>query len=204
MSLHINPAEMAVALAPGENWPQDPDKIICFVGERGSGKDTAADALALYGFEKMAYADGVREVAKVVFGITDHEMSDRVLKEAPLGRGKWGDQQVRWFLKLIGTECFRDNFPGVWIERLWRLARGVSAVVIPDTRFWDEYEAGRARGAIFVRIDNPRVKPSTDTHRSEIEWREFPVDHVLVNDHDSADAFKMAVLEWYSNLPTLN
>lgn len=174
--------------------------IICFVGERGSGKDTAAQALSLHGFKQFAYADGVREVAKVVFGITDHEMQDRVLKESPLGRGKWADQPVRWFLKLIGTECFRDNFPGVWIERLWRLAGDERQVAITDTRFWDEYNSARERGAIFVRIDNPNVPVSTDTHRSEIEWREFPVDHVIVNDYPDAEAFKIAVLEWYANL----
>lgn len=178
--------------------------IICFIGERGSGKDTAADALSLMDFGKLSYADGVREVAEVVFGITEAEVTHRELKEAPLGRGKWADKPPRWFLKMIGTECFRDNFPGVWIERLWRLVRekNLRNVTIPDTRFWDEYEAGKDRGAIFVRIDNPKITPTTDTHRSEIEWRQFPVDHVLVNDHDSPEAFKVAVLDWYSNLPT--
>lgn len=175
-------------------------RVICFVGERGSGKDTAADALRVYGFKKYAHADGLREVAKVVFGITDEEMSDRVLKESPLGRGKWGHQPVRWFLKVIGTECFRDNFPGVWIERLWTTIGDKQRVVIPDCRFWDEHDAARERGAIVVRIDNPNVPVGTDTHRSEIEWKEFPVDHVLVNDHPTADAFKAAVLEWYAHL----
>lgn len=175
-------------------------RIICFVGERGSGKDTAADALRPFGFKKHAHADGLREVAKVVFGITDEEMSDRVLKESPLGRGKWGDQPVRWFLKIIGTECFRDNFPGVWIERLWRMAEGQWKVVIPDCRFWDEYEAARERGAIFVRVDNPNVPPGTDTHRSEIEWKGFPIDYVLVNDFETAVEFQIAVVDWYADL----
>ena len=176
-------------------------EVICFIGERGAGKDTACEALWIYDFKTHAFADGVREVAKVVFGITDKEMSDRVLKESPLGRGKWADKQVRWFLKLIGTECFRDNFPGVWIERLWRIAERVRRVAIPDCRFWDEYDSARERGAVFVRIDNPKITPTTDTHRSEIEWREFPVDYVLVNDFDSPEEFMQHVLEWYSKLP---
>ena len=176
-------------------------EIICFVGERGAGKDTACEALWIYDFKTRAFADGLREVCKVVFGITDKEMSDRVAKEAPLGRGKWADQPVRWFMKIVGTECFRDNFPGVWIERLWRVAAGDRRVAIPDCRFFDEFDSVKARGGIVVRIDNPKVTPTTDTHRSEIEWREFPVDHVLVNDFGSPEEFMQHVLEWYAKLP---
>lgn len=174
--------------------------IICFIGERGAGKDTAADALRLFDFKKHAFADGVRDVAETVFGITPHEMSDRVLKVSPLGRGAFGDMTVRQILQRIGTECFRDQFPGVWIDRLLRRTEYVSNVVVPDTRFWDEHDALRERGAIFVRIDNPNVTETGSEHRSEIEWREFPVDHVIVNDFASAGEFEMAVIDWYSQL----
>lgn len=174
--------------------------IICFIGERGAGKDTAADALRIYDFKKHAFADGVRAVAETVFGITQHEMADRVLKISPLGRGAFADLTVRQILQRIGTECFRDQFPGVWVDRLLRRTENVSKVVVPDTRFWDEHDALRARGAIFVRIDNPNVTETGSEHRSEIEWREFPVDHVLVNDHATADEFSLAVIDFYAKL----
>lgn len=199
----MNLQQHARAMATGAGLPplflkQD---VIAFVGERGAGKDTACEALWIYDFKTHAFADGLRAVCREVFGITDKEMADRVLKESPLGRGKWAEQPVRWFMKIVGTECFRDNFPGVWIERLWRVAERVRRVAIPDCRFWDEFESIKARGGIVVRIDNPNVPVSTDTHRSEIEWREFPADYVLVNDFGSAEEFMQHVLEWYAKLP---
>lgn len=175
--------------------------IICFVGERGAGKDTAAAALSkLYNFKTFAFADGLREVAKTVFGLTDHQMSDRLLKVSRIGSGPYADMTVREMMQKIGTECFRDHFPGVWKHRLLKLIENEPLVVVPDTRFNDEYAALRERGAIFVRIDNPNVTESGSEHRSEIEWREFEIDQVLVNDAPSAEDFMMQVLDWYANL----
>jgi hypothetical protein len=175
--------------------------IICFVGERGAGKDTAAEALKqMYNSKTFAFADGLREVCKTVFGLTDHQMSDRVLKVSPIGTGPYAEMTVREVMQKVGTECFRDHFPGVWKNRLLGLIQDEPRVAIPDCRFHDEYQAVRERGAIFVRIDNPNVTETDSEHRSEIEWREFEVDQVLVNDCSSAEEFKLHVIDWYSNL----
>jgi hypothetical protein len=175
-------------------------RIICFVGAQGVGKDTACDALRAYGFKTHAHADALREAASAIFGLTPHQMSDRQLKEAPAGVEPWPELSPRDFLKLLGTECLRAHFPGAWIAALSRRIAGQWKVTVSDTRFFDEYEALRAQGAVFVRIENPRVPVSKDGHQSEMEWPLFGVDHVLINDADTADGFKCRVLDWYANI----
>jgi hypothetical protein len=171
--------------------------IIGFYGERGSGKDTACHGLKILGFKQLAFADPLRDGAKAIFGLTDAEMTDRVMKETPLER--WPYLSPRQILITLGTEGLRDNFPGIWIERLKARAEGISKVCISDCRFADEAEAIQEQGGILVRIDNPNVEPSNSTHRSEIAWRDFTPDAVIVNDCKDANAFEFKVLSWYQD-----
>lgn len=176
--------------------------LIAFCGDRGAGKDTACDALRLAGFEKLAFADPLREVTSIALGISLKEMTDRVLKETPLDR--WPFMSPRDALKIVGTEGFRDNFPGVWINALKRRISDFRSVVVSDCRFADEAQAIKDMGGILVRIINPSITPSGDQHRSELEWQSFDYDSAILNDELTAYDFKMKVCRWlshYSRIP---
>jgi hypothetical protein len=168
--------------------------IIAFCGDIGAGKDTACNGLRLLNYKQLAFADPLRQVAATVFGLSQAEMIDRTLKEQPLNR--WPFMSPRAILQKVGTECFRDQFPGVWIEALLRHITPGEKVCISDCRFVDEAAAIQEIGGILVRIDNPNVTPSVDAHRSQADWKHFDYDDVIVNDSDSPHAFGFKVMQW--------
>jgi hypothetical protein len=175
--------------------------VVAFCGEQGAGKDTACAGMRLLDFKQLAFADPLRTICGVVFGLSAEEMTDRDLKEKPIAR--WPFMSPRQILKLVGTEGFRDNFPGVWIQALIRTSRDHTRLTVSDARFQDEADAIKAMGGILVRIDNPRVEPKKDPHRSEIEWRDFDYDAVIVNDCDGPGAFQLKVVHWWQEYSKL-
>ena len=166
-------------------------KIIAFIGDRGCGKDAACDAMAVHGFRKLAFADPLREVCRTAFGLTTEEMGDRDLKEQRLDRFPF--RSPRQILMTVGTEGFRDHFPGVWVEAFKRSASLPGGVAVPDCRFADEAQAIQELGGLLIRVHRPGVK-TVDAHRSELEWQSFTFDGVLINDCRSAEEWKTKVV----------
>lgn len=162
-------------------------KSVAITGYKGSGKDTLADSLSGT-HTKMAFADPLRQVCAIVFGLTMKEMTDRELKEKPLDR--WPYMSPREILQKVGTECFRDHFPGVWIENMKRrVADNDGPVVIPDMRFMDEAEAAEDLGMLTVKVTRPSLGESTDKHSSEAFIKILDVDLEIVNDFPDAETF---------------
>lgn len=56
--------------------------IIAFAGKMGSGKDAAAGFLKEKGFERIAFADNLKEMAMEIFGLTRDQCYDQDLKKA--------------------------------------------------------------------------------------------------------------------------
>ena len=126
--------------------------IIGLTGHAGSGKDTAANHLCTrYGFTRLSFAGPLKQVCSIVFGLTELEMSDRVLKERPLDRYPYFTP--RQIMQKVGTECFRRNFEGVWLEAFKRRVAGCPLVVVPDVRFPDEAKLIRELDGRIIRID---------------------------------------------------
>lgn len=157
--------------------------IVVLNGKAGAGKDTAANHLvSQYSFVKINFADPLRQVCKIVFGLTDAEMSDRVLKETTLDR--YPHLTPRKIMQLVGTEAFRKNFEGVWVDAFLRAARRHPRVVVADCRFPDEGDAVHAQGGTIIRvlaIGSPFETPETG-HASEAAVNEVRIDHEVTND----------------------
>lgn len=174
-------------------------QIVAITGKRGSGKDTAARGLTSdYGlyFQQMSFADPLREIIEIVYGITMQEMLDPILKEQPLDRYPF--KSPREILTLIGTEGFRNLIADdTWVQAFLRRAQKHKRVVIADLRFLNEEKALREAGAIIVRIINPN-RVDTDAisqHRSETEMDQIIPDFTVVNDGTIEDLrIKMANL----------
>lgn len=59
--------------------------IVAVTGRAGAGKDTIGDHLVTtHGFEKLNFADSLRDAAALLFGLTRAQMLDATLKETPL------------------------------------------------------------------------------------------------------------------------
>lgn len=183
--------------------------IVAFTGLRGHGKTTAADALvARYNFAHINFADPVREVCHLVYGVSYIEMLDPVLKEKVLDRYPF--KSPRELLQQIGTEMFRGFIDDTWIKAFERAVTqaqidGLPGVVCSDCRFLNEAAALRAMGASLIRITDPRklnnrgddqkIIDVYGAHASEREIDLLPIDLTILNDRRVADLQSAALMQ---------
>lgn len=107
------------------------DRVI-LNGRGGSGKDVFADYLVdNYGFKKIAFADGIYEIAYKYF---DMKHKDRAL------------------LQAIG-EKMREIDPLIWVKHAFAEAEKYDKVVISDCRRSNEYSYGLRNGFLPIHID---------------------------------------------------
>ena len=147
-----------------------------------SGKDTVASYMCCdHGFTSVAFADNLKEAAKVIFGLS-HEQCYGNLKEVT--DPYWNDTP-RNILQLLGTECLRNGYHrDVWIKSLGRklLAEPNRNWVVTDVRFLNEAESIRQWGGGLVKIVRPGAPQiATTQHQSEIELDGYDGWHYTLN-----------------------
>lgn len=158
-------------------------KLVGVCGAIGAGKDTVAAALvAQLGFQRIAFADALKETCFDVFGPLGAERQDffgtQEEKAAPIAC--LGNVTGRRILEVVGSEGFRAVVPSVWVDLALVRARGRSRVVIPDVRFPNEVEAIRAEGGVVwrvVRVGGPETKTG---HASDVALDAYAADAILV------------------------
>lgn len=150
-------------------------KLIGITGKAGAGKDTIADYL----FDKYTdigvepFAAPLKDAARAAFGFSEEQVYGSA-KETLDDFWKVTPRQV---LQFMGTEMFRQTIgkliPGVeddfWVQRMYgRLSGQIvpedgqeylvgDIVVIPDTRFQNEYDFIIANGGILINVVRPGV-----------------------------------------------
>lgn len=156
--------------------------IVAFTGKKGSGKDTAAEALKKIGYKHLSFADPLREITNIAYGVTYEEMTDPILKEKKLDRYPF--MSPRELLTKLGTQAFRDLIDQqTWVKALERRAREHEKVVISDLRFLNEEKMLRANQGLIIRIINPRKQDNDEftNHRSETEMDGISPDYTINN-----------------------
>lgn len=158
--------------------------IIGLAGYAQSGKDTAARYLAERGYERRAFADGVRVLCRKTDPILDRYVAERGWEEAKR------DPTTRQYLQSVGLAC-RDVFgPDVWVDLA---LKGLPALtVVTDVRFPNEADAIRERGGVIWRIIRPDTGP-VNGHVSETAMTDYRVDRIVRNSGTPAD-LRTAVL----------
>lgn len=154
---------------------------IGLVGRKGAGKNCAADFVKAEhaAFHITAFADPLRDVCKIIFGLTDNEMSDRALKEAELDRYPF--VSPRTIMQKVGTDCIRTHFPDAWMSA-WRCrVKPFPCTITVDVRFPNEAAAIRDLGGKIIRIRRPEVE-TPDAHVSETAMDDIVPDKVVMND----------------------
>jgi dephospho-CoA kinase len=180
--------------------------LIGINGALGAGKDTAgAYFVSAYGFNRIAFADLLKESAGALFGIdpdrwnewkNDSSMEVLIQRNlsSEIGKAKlYGKEPpvslphvrltVREFLQRYGTEAHRDVFGyDFWIDQALMPYDDhvLENVVVTDVRFENEIEAVKKRGGYMMKV----VRPETggDSHISERLFPNSMFDFVIHND----------------------
>lgn len=115
-------------------------KRIIVNGRGGSGKDELADYLVeKHGFTKIAFADGIYEIARRYFGM------------------KYKD---RYLLQRIGQKM-REVKNTIWIDYTMSKIENLDRVVISDLRQSNEYQIALEHGFLPIRVSadlNKRIE----------------------------------------------
>jgi len=157
-------------------------KLIGVTGKAGSGKDTFAQHFTdNRGFKRYGFADPIKTMISVGFGVPPEMWEDRELKERPLsdiGRSP------RYLAQALGNEWGRELVhPDVWLLLAERMLDQVGFMIIPDVRFENEAEWVREQGGIIVEIarDNG-LDVDNAGHASEAGIPNDLIDYVVAND----------------------
>lgn len=169
--------------------------IIGLSGWARAGKDTVGKILVeQYGFERMAFAEGVYAAAEALDPIVGVPFGNSRLSDALRYYNGWHDAkdhpEIRRLLQRIGTEVGREVIdPDVWVMALanrleWTsLGLAVSPdrnYVITDVRFFNEANWVKKVGGRVVRIRRGDMGPAND-HVSERQLDGYPHDARIDN-----------------------
>lgn len=164
-------------------------KLIAITGLRGHGKTTAAMALEAQGYRHINFADGVKEVCELVYGIPMAVLQDPVLKEKPLKVYPFASP--REVMQQVGTEMFRAYKDDTWVQMFRRRCGDWSHIVCSDLRFPNEADTVRALGGTIIRIDDPRkrrrITDIAGQHASETSIELIEPDWTITNDGTIAE-----------------
>lgn len=149
--------------------------IIGLCGLAGSGKSTVAKCLEQIGYQRVAFADPLKDMLAAV-GFTREQLygSEKEVVVPDLG------VTPRYAMQTLGTEWGRDLISErFWID-LWgrKVATIAGPVVADDIRFQDEADAVRAAGGIVWEVIRPGV--GRQAHASE--QQDIQADWVIRND----------------------
>ena len=158
--------------------------IIGLCGPAGVGKTAiATELLRTHAWvRRESFANNVRSAANIIFGLTEREMTDAVLKEEVLD--EWG-LTPRQMLQRLGTEVAREVHHDVWVRGLARRLEIQLAVnplqtfIIDDVRFRNEVDWIHSQGGVLLEIRRKGVEYAND-HASS-QSLEHLVDATVVN-----------------------
>ncbi len=174
--------------------------IIGIAGCAGSGKSTAASALADRGYYVASLADPIKHICRDVFGWThDRLWGPSANRNAPDPR--WDGLSARRALQTLGTEWGRAMHPDVWVRKLLaehadRCEDGRTRTVVPDVRFQNELDAIVGAGGLVIHIDRPGsgLEGAAGQHASEQHRLLRGIAGVVVNDCSLVE-FRRKVLD---------
>ena len=163
--------------------------LIGLSGYAGSGKDEVAKILVHKGFERVAFADGVRDCLYALNPRVMHPESGLQwdLRALVVSKGwdriKWYPE-VRGLLQRMGVEAGREMFEqDCWITKLNEkfFTFDEDDIVIPDVRFPNEREWIMDNGGEVWRVTRPGYGP-VNKHSSETALDTYFFDAAVKND----------------------
>lgn len=173
-------------------------KVIGLIGRKSSGKDTAAKALT--GFENVKMAGALKDMLRALLryqgvpGSHIERMIEGDLKEEP--SQYLSGRTPRYAMQKLGTEWGRHLMHSdFWVNIVANKIDNSSCdIAITDVRHQNEADMIAERGGMVVRVDRPGIV-SDDTHSSETELDNIPVDITVTNNAVTALEFQVKFKE---------
>jgi Deoxynucleotide monophosphate kinase len=172
-------------------------------GPLESGKDTVAQVVVemfpnLY--RQYAFAWPIKKACQIIFGFTEDDMNDRVMKERV--HPFWG-VTPRKTMQLLGTEYGRNMIrEDIWVLRaqseIQKNAEQGFGTIISDVRFDNEAQVIRSRNGVIIHITRPELDTSVDKyqHASEGGIQKLD-DDFLINNNGSLLEFRQKIIDLF-------
>jgi dephospho-CoA kinase len=161
-------------------------RIIAICGAKRSGKDVLADFLIKkYGYNKIKFADLLKDVVKILFDFSNDQLGDSNSKDIIDDRWSITPRQA---LQFFGTEILQYKLQELLpnIDKKFLTLSLLSKIkddqiyVISDLRFLHEYEELKKLNAFIIRIDRLN-NLKDDNHVSEKEYINIPYNIYVKN-----------------------
>lgn len=161
------------------------------------GKDTAAEYLVSKypgKVKRVAFADKVKDVARLVFGLSEEQMYGPVsVKEAVDGRYGITPREI---MQGIGDKM-RGIYTPIWVETLFNTTvphwekQGYEVFVISDVRYPNEADFIHKQGGYVVKITRDAGGVSVgQQHSSEVSMNDYTnFDFQIVNNGSLEDYY---------------
>lgn len=168
--------------------------IIGLSGYARSGKDTVAGMLmGIHGFQRVAFADTIREFLLRIDPLVMHNGMDFRLQDIVESKG-WEEAktqfpEVRRLLQDLGVGGRELLDDAVWINAALKDFDKNDKVVVTDVRFKNEAARIKNMGGQIWRINRINVGPAND-HISEVDLDDWSFDAVITNNSDMPNLIK--------------
>lgn len=141
------------------------DRIIGFVGFKGSGKTTAANFTKKADFFVRPLAAPLKEACQTIFNLSDDQLYTSEGKESIDLRWSTTPRKI---LQRFGTEVGREFSDDVWVKSLQQFIedRSHDRYTVDDVRFPNEAEAIRKMGGLVVGVKRHGTAP-------KLTWRDY-------------------------------
>ena len=154
--------------------------IISFSGYAKSGKDTAAEIIALnYSqFRIKKFSGKLKQVASILTGIPAELFENHNVKEKYISG--W-DMTARELLQKLGTDAVRNNLhKDAWVMSLFADYHQNDSWIITDCRFPNEFDYVKKFGGITIKIIRNGVY-AVNSHASETALDSYTFDEIIEN-----------------------
>jgi hypothetical protein len=157
--------------------------LIGFTGKAGSGKDTAASIFnprAVF----LSFADPIKKSSKILFNLSDDQLTDRILKETVDNRWNISPREI---FQKIGTNMklvHNDVFIIGMKERIQQeINKGTEYIIITDARFENECKLIKELNGKIIKIirNSSKLTSNTKLHESETQELDKYVDYNINN-----------------------
>lgn len=159
------------------------------------GKDTAADFLKPYGYNRLAFADNIRSTLyKTNPEVKVFDNYWRLQKLVDQHGWDWSKVHVREVRRLLQEYgmAARENYgENHWVNQVIGQCVPGERQVITDLRFANEYKALTVFGpdVLFVKIKRPGFGPVNE-HVSDAGLADDLFDRIIINDGSLQDLRK--------------